>query len=246
MINKLKVQQRFDLASHTYDKVATIQNICAKQLVYSLADKWPDFKPDTILDVGTGTGYLPELLFPAYPDSHFTLNDLSPNMLLRAQERIREFANIHCLPGDIETTPIPRHDLVVSNFALQWVNQLEPILQSLYENSKVLAFTCLLQGTFQEWERRLYNQTPQHQTYPQEKSLINFLTSLKPKDYLFYHQKHTIQIQNALELMRYLKQLGASTSQLQPSPGQLKTLIQTHSHPFEVTYHVFFGLLKRI
>ena len=246
-IKKKKIQQRFDAASHSYDSVARIQKQCAERLTNQLTTKWPDFSPFSVLDLGTGTGYLPELLLPMFPTCPFTLNDLSPRMLERAQEKISHYPHVQCQLGDMETTVFAFHDLIVSNLALQWMIHVESALRAFYLNSNVMAFTCLLDGTFQEWEHlfQTHHAPSPVQSYPSSSQLERFLLSLNPSEHSFTIQDFQMTFQGAQSFMIYLKQLGASLSQTNVSFTQLRQLIQTPPQAFDVTYRVFFGILKR-
>ena len=246
-IKTKKIQQRFDAASHSYDSVAHIQKQCAERLTHQLRKKWPEFSPSSVLDLGTGTGYLPELLLPLFPTCPFTLNDLSPRMLARAQEKVSRYPYVQGQLGDMETAVFDFHDLIVSNLALQWMNDAESALRAFYLNSNVMAFTCLVDGTFHEW-----NHVVQHhdapspvQPYPSSSQLKRFLCSLNPSDHSFTTRDFRMRFEGAQSFMVYLKQLGASFSETHVSFTQLRQLIQGQPEAFDVTYRVFFGLLRR-
>jgi malonyl-CoA O-methyltransferase len=74
------IQTQFNKASQSYDDVATIQKKAAYYLVNELLKYYPII-PKTVLDIGTGTGYVPELLLPKYTSCAFYLNDNAQNML---------------------------------------------------------------------------------------------------------------------------------------------------------------------
>ena len=74
----------FNKASHSYDTVAHIQRHAAEFLVGKLL-ALSNCVPKTILDLGTGTGYIPELLLLKYPDSSYYLNDIAYEMLERCR-----------------------------------------------------------------------------------------------------------------------------------------------------------------
>jgi malonyl-CoA O-methyltransferase len=81
MIEQLKqMQTRFNRASKSYDDVACVQKDAAGFLVGKLL-KYQNFIPQTVLDVGTGTGYIPELLLEKFPEASFYLNDIALEML---------------------------------------------------------------------------------------------------------------------------------------------------------------------
>ena len=69
---KRKIKHRFNGASNSYDKVACVQKQSAELLVQKLQEFDKLFYPQTILDLGTGTGYIPEILLPhlSSPENH--------------------------------------------------------------------------------------------------------------------------------------------------------------------------------
>lgn len=242
---KRKIQQRFNQASASYDVVATVQKTCAETLTAMLIDQCPDFYPSTVLDLGTGTGYMPQLLLRHFPKSRFTLNDLAPDMLACTQKKLGLAVQYQL--GDMETTAFDYHDLIVSNLALQWMNDLEATLRALHFNSHTMAFSCLLDGTFQEWANLLKQQdvsTPLL-SYPSQPSLESFILSLNTHHHAFEIREFQMTFSGARSFMRYLKQLGASVSQANIPFSHLKHLVQMHQKTFDVTYRVFFCIVSR-
>lgn len=115
------MQSYFNKASHSYDGVAHIQKKSAQFLVEKLCE-CPAFNPKTLLDLGTGTGYIPELLLPRLPECTFHLNDLSNEMLTVCQSKFSQYFNIHYLPEDMLHLNADIYDCIISNLALQWMD----------------------------------------------------------------------------------------------------------------------------
>ena len=78
---KTKIKNHFNRAGNSYDKVACVQKQSAGLLVKKLQSFDSSSYPQTILDLGTGTGYIPEILLPHYQNSLYTLNDIAPKMI---------------------------------------------------------------------------------------------------------------------------------------------------------------------
>src|SRR6185437_6049347 len=100
--------------------------------------------------------------------------------------------------GDMETSDFTHHSLIISNFALQWLDHLEKFLYKSYFKSNVFAFSCLLDGTFKEWRDILKNYglpltDPQ---YPTEEELINFLTTLEASKQQFNSKCFVLEFSN--------------------------------------------------
>ncbi|WP_143688780.1 malonyl-ACP O-methyltransferase BioC [Wolbachia endosymbiont of Laodelphax striatellus] len=246
-LEKRYIQNNFSRASSSYDNVAFVQKECAAKLVNLLQSYFPEFHPQSILDLGTGTGYIPEILFSFFSQSKFTLNDISSNMLAKAKEKLVGYKEVEFILGDMETLDFGLHDLVISNLSLQWVSNLKKMIRKSYNNSDVFVFSCLLDGTFNEWSRIFIKSllpVPTHK-YPSKQELESYLLSLKPKKYFFDSQEFTLCFPSASEFIRYLKNLGANLSSQTISLSDLRKVVQTYTNKINVTYKVFFGVLSR-
>lgn len=243
---KEKIQLNFNEAAESYDSVATVQKACAVNLVDKLVKYFHKRSITTILDLGTGTGYVPELLVKIYPSGDYDLNDISSNMLLCAKKKL-SFAKPNLILGDMESIDFGSYDLITANLALQWSTNLYYMLQKLYNKSNIFAFSCVLIGTFHEWTRQFKNldtSFPIYQ-YPDNNTLENFLLSLYPKKYFFETKEYPITFNNSLDFIKYLKKLGASTAEHATSLAELKNIIKINNKSFTVTYRVFFAILAR-
>lgn len=245
--NKQKIQQRFSLASTSYEDVSMVQREAAQFLIKFFVEVFPNFHPTSILDLGTGTGYIPEILLPIFPSSHYTLNDISVEMLNITRKKFFSSSQFDFHLGDIENSNFLFHDLIISSFALQWVDLLNLTLQKLYFNSEVLAFSCLLKGTFGEWEEitEMHEVPSAVSKYPTQDKLKEFLLSLNPAGCFFRIKDYPIAFPNIKAFIKYLKNLGASAGSKEIPLNKLKNLINTYNQELNLTYKVFFGVLKR-
>ena len=244
-MQKSQIQQNFNRASKTYDQLAAIQKICAQQLVNLLRQYFPEFYPTSILDIGTGTGYIPEILLPFFPTSQYLLNDLAQDMLYAAHTKLGPRSNIFFLPGDMDTLQFAPQELIISNFALQWATQLTPLLRHLYKRSNLLVFSCLLDGTFAEWTALFSRYALPLPTYlyPTEHALTTYLLSLGAPHCYIKTQDFTLNFASPLHFMRYLQRLGANTGQHALTPTHIRTLLKHPTHAFTTTYKVYFALI---
>lgn len=246
-LKKRYIQDNFSRASSSYDNVAFVQKECAVKLVNLLKSYFPEFHPRSVLDLGTGTGYIPEILFSSFPQSKFTLNDISPSMLAKTKEKLVVYKEAAFILGDMETLDFGLHDLVISNLALQWVCNLKKMIKKSYNSSSVFVFSCLLDGTFNEWTRIFTESSLPVPTYrhPSKRELEGYLLYLKPKRYFFDSQEFTLCFPSASEFIRYLKNLGANLSSQTIPLSDLRKVVQTYTNKINVTYKVFFGVLSR-
>ncbi|WPX97883.1 methyltransferase domain-containing protein [Candidatus Fokinia crypta] len=243
-----KVRRCFNRASKTYDSVATVQRKAANSLVKKLI-KIHTLAPKTILDLGTGTGYVAELLMQIYPKSHYTLNDIAEEMLNVCKLKFIQNSNFTFIQGNVEELNIDTYDLIISNLAIQWVEDLLGVIQVLHsKSSQIFAFTTLLDGTFQEWQDiiNIYaDVTLQH--YPTEVELAKHCNIIKNQHHFqYWTMNSTMKFETSSLFINYLKTLGASTSRRQIPLHALKKLIREQINPFTVSYRIFFGIFKKI
>jgi malonyl-CoA O-methyltransferase len=247
-MDKIRIQTSFDKAVSFYESVSDIQKHCASFLVNHLRENFPLFYPASILDLGSGTGYIPELLLPFFPESSYTVNDLSPGMIKKNQEKFANCKRFTFCVGDMENTSFPYHSLVISNFALQWAMALKKTLKKYYYQSEIFAFSLLIAGTFEEWEKLLYQyQLPSPlYSYPSAEEIQTFITSLTSRQAIVKTEKFSLSFEHPKAFIAYLRQLGAVSGQDSLPFSLFKQFIKEYRKTVDVTYHVLFALLKRI
>lgn len=246
---KSKIAHSFDQAAHSYEQVAQVQLASAKFLLKNLFAKlelWHIDKLDTALDLGTGTGFVPSILIKNYPKLNIDLNDIAWNMLQVAATKIKPLAKYNLILGDLEQLKFKNYDLITANLALQWVSNLNTTLEKIYLNSKILAFSCLLRGTFKEWLDK-FNGLADHlpiSNYPNKLELQNFLLNLESQYYWFATKSFSVNFANPLSFMDYLKKMGANIAVKQIPFSCLRKIIKLQQ-PFAATYKVFFAILVK-
>lgn len=139
-IDKARVRASFDRAAASYDAAAVLQKEVRGRMLERL--DYTRLAPRQILDAGTGTGHAARALAERYKDSHVVALDIALGML-----RLTAAAEPwwrHFIPGrrsavcaDIENLPLQAAsmDLVWSNLAIQWCNDLD---QAFGEMARVL------------------------------------------------------------------------------------------------------------
>lgn len=244
------IKNRFSRASNTYDQVATIQKNSAHFLVAKLLQATQS-QPQTILDLGAGTGALAEILFTLFPQTHFSLNDLSPQMLEQCREKLKIPPQlVTYLPSDMQKLDGTLYDWVVSNFALQWVENLPFMLQhAVTKSRKLFAFSLLTEGTFFEWQQLLsHHHTNSSLNYYAKNKLIQLCEEIacqqKGVVFQFWTKKKKLTFSSPSHFMQYLKKLGASLPAQPIALRQLRALYKEQSS-FSTHYNLFYGLFLR-
>lgn len=142
-IDKARVRASFERAAQTYDAAAVLQKNVREEMLDRLG--LVNIAPETILDAGCGTGHGSFALQRRFPQAHTISLDLAMGMLQQtyAQQPAlqRWMAKLtgkkSLLCADIEALPLVDHsvDMVWSNLAIQWCNNLD---QAFAEIKRVL------------------------------------------------------------------------------------------------------------
>ncbi len=250
MIAELRqIERGFNKASKSYDAVATVQKDAAHFLVNKLL-KYQNFIPQTVLDLGTGTGYIAELLLPRLEKASFYLNDLSDQMLKVCKAKFAKATNVYYLKGDMMQLNGDIYECVISNLALQWASDLEYSLKFCHsKSSRFFAFSTLLNGTFKEWESMInHYQSIQILNYPEAEELIHLCSKLKKDDQIFefWLMEVPLFFHTPTAFMRYLKLLGVSSPNNLIYLSNLKKLIREPCQGLTVAYKIFFGIFRKV
>jgi malonyl-CoA O-methyltransferase len=253
-INKQRVAANFSRAAATYDAAALLQKRVAARTMLGLP---AELTPESILDLGSGTGSQTSVLSSHYPGSHITGMDMAMGMLRFAREQTE--AASWC-SGDIESLPFKSNsfDLVFSSLAIQWCS-LDTVLSELYRVLRpggVFVFSSLATGTMAElnsaWKQVDSNlHVNGFESYDLQRQKIS-QSPLNQQS--FKLQKETLYYSSVVQLLRELKALGVNTvHSRQPglmTRGRLMKLQQAYE-PFReesglpLSYQVLYGILRK-
>lgn len=136
-IDKKSVRNAFSKAASGYDAAAVMQREVLERMLTRL--DLVKLEPEAILDAGCGTGFGVQRLAERYRKSRMVALDIAPPMLQLAASRrslmSRLFrANHGYVCGDIEALPLKAGcvDMIWSNLAMQWCNDVELTFQELH------------------------------------------------------------------------------------------------------------------
>ena len=139
-IDRSAMRAAFEKAAISYDAVAVLQQEVADRLVERM--DLMSMKPISILDAGSGTGFVSQLLATRYPKAKITALDLAFNMLKQAKGK-RSFKQrwnkqFHYVHAEAENLPFADAsvELVISGLTLQWCQDLPKVFK---EFKRVLA-----------------------------------------------------------------------------------------------------------
>jgi len=128
-IDKARVRAAFDRAANTYDAAAILQKLVREEMFDRL--DLIKISPQKILDLGCGTGHGSISLQKRFKSAQVFSLDLALGMLERTQAEQpflkKAFGGKKLICGDIEQLPVAddQMDIVWSNLAIQWCNDLD-------------------------------------------------------------------------------------------------------------------------
>jgi len=136
-IDKREVRRAFSKAALDYDAAAVMQREICKRMLERL--DYIKQQPATLLDIGSGTGWGTRQLSERYPAAQIVALDIAMGMLQAARgtsswwRKLFSGKSTPYVCADMESLPLKTHsmDMVWSNLALQWCNDLPATLGEL-------------------------------------------------------------------------------------------------------------------
>jgi malonyl-CoA O-methyltransferase len=228
------VRRAFARAAATYDAAAVLQREVGARMASRL--DYIKIAPHTILDAGCGTGEAVGELAARYAGARVVALDVALPMVEAARERARRARSLfrrllpealaaggHAAPlficGDINTLPLPgvTFDMVWSNLALQWVNDLPRVFAETRRVLRVgglFTFTSFGPDTLQEI-RSAFARADGHthtNRFTDMHDIGDMLVAAGFADPVMDMEQLTLTYSDASALMRELKHLGATNA----------------------------------
>lgn len=158
-IDKRAVRRAFSRAALQYDAAAVMQREVCRRMLERL--DYIKQKPVSVLDVGSGTGWGTRQLGERYPAAQIVALDIAMGMLQAARGTSSWWSKLFsgkatpCVCGDMEALPVAPQsmDMVWSNLALQWCNDLPATfveLQRVLRVDGLLMFSTFGPDTLKE------------------------------------------------------------------------------------------------
>ncbi|PID57500.1 malonyl-[acyl-carrier protein] O-methyltransferase BioC [candidate division KSB3 bacterium] len=147
-ILKQRVQTSFHKSLYSYSQHAVVQTQMAEELLDRL-EQVSQGRFNAVLEIGCGSGVLTERFLKRFQVKRFHANDIVKACEEIMSDIFRQYPGQGCfefLAGDIETMErIPQNlDLVISNAAVQWLDDFEGFLSRIRAQltpNAILAFS---------------------------------------------------------------------------------------------------------
>ncbi len=126
LLDRAAIRRYADRASAGCDPSAVLATRLREDMLRRL--EWVAFVPDTVLDLGCGTGHGAAALAARWPGARVIALDASPAMLAETSRRDGA-VRIERVLADAEAIPLPDAsvDLVFSNLLLPWCEDLDAV-----------------------------------------------------------------------------------------------------------------------
>lgn len=234
-----QIAQRFNHASATYEGAAALQRMSAEllaQRVLEIAWKHPN-----VLEIGCGTGYLTRLLLPKLP-GQWLVTDIAPAMLEATRNHFPAgTAQFRILDGSNPDLPALSMNLIVSNLAAQWFEDLHTSLQQLARclaPQGRLILTVLGENSLTQWRTAVAAQGRQSGTpnYPTANTLSGILPHSQVSSRIL-----TLSYADARSFLNSLKAIGATVPAAEYSPLPAPVLRQAMKQmgaPCAISYEI--------
>ncbi len=248
-IDKRQVRRAFSRAAKNYDAAAILQReVCMRML-----DKLSCIKlqPSSLVDVGSGTGWGTRQLGVRYPKADITSVDIAMGMLQLAKgtsswwEKLFSVRRERFVCADVEELPLASNsvDMVWSNLALQWCNDLPATfveLQRVLKEDGLLIFSSFGVDTLKELRIAFsevdgYNHVSR---FVDLHDLGDMLVAAGFADPVMEMEKITLTYDDVRAVMQDLKSIGANNATEGRSTGMMgKSTWQRVTENYEKLRH---------
>ncbi len=212
-IDKSKVRQSFASAANSYDELATLQRKVGLKLLQGFSAK---DGCQQLVDIGCGTGFLTQQLMERHFSKQVIAIDIAFSMLQKSKIKLESYTNVQYICADAEFIPLNNNsvDMLISNLALQWCQNLTAVLSGfnkiLKQDGRLLFSTfgpATLQELKQAWAK-VDDYTHVNEFYLAD-DIDDFLQQAGFKDIKISSQIYQPEYSTVIGLMRELKGIGA-------------------------------------
>jgi malonyl-CoA O-methyltransferase len=240
-IDKTRVRASFDRAAKSYDAAAILQKNVREEMLSRL--DLVKMTPQTILDAGCGTGHGTFALQKRFSNAQVISLDLAMGMLQQTQAQTSWLKKVlgkkSLLCADIESLPLANQsvDLVWSNLAVQWCNDLDQVLQEfkrVLKPSGLLMFSTFGPNTLKELRAASPSGTTHVSRFIDMHDIGDAMTRAGFNAPVLDVEHYTLTYDHVKGVMQDLKAIGAHNATSGRARGLLgKGFFQHLTHQYE-------------
>ena len=243
-----KIRNTFNSASSNYNDNAFLQNEIANRLAEKL--KVISIKPQTIIDLGSGTGFLSEKTAKIFPNSILVCVDFAQQSLLENSQNLKVCANAYELPFASNSV-----DFIVSNLMMQWCPDLTTLFNECFRVLKpqgLFLFTTFGPDTLKELKRSwsVVDSSAHVNNFIDMHDIGDQMLQSGFQSPIMEMEKLTLTYEKVVDLMQDLKAIGAQNvanrSKALTGKTKFKKMIEMYESyrsdgKLPATYEVIYG-----
>ena len=249
-INKIEVEKRFKRSKTSYDDNARVQKRVIDRMIRIILSSIKQ-TPESILEIGCGTGLLTSQLHQSFSNAELYLNDLVEDLCYHAATR-NQIPLTHCFPGDIEKLTLPlTFNLIASTSTFQWFTNPKETFKKLSE--RLEKDGLLVFSTFGKCNLKEVRQTTGAGLDYWSKEELEKLLKLYFSIELVEEEYQMLEFNNPLEVLQHLKKTGVNVSgnPMIWTKGRVNAFINEYNTHFAVdgkvalTYHPLYFVCRK-
>ncbi len=243
-----KIRNTFNNASSNYNDNAFLQNEIANRLAEKL--KVISIKPQTIIDLGSGTGLLSNKTAEIFPNANLICVDFAQQSLLENPQNLKVCANAYELPFASNSV-----DFIVSNLMMQWCPDLKALFNECFRVLKpegLILFTTFGPDTLKELKRSwsAVDSSAHVNNFIDMHDIGDQMLQSGFQSPIMEMENITLTYEKVLDLMHDLKSIGAqnvgSRSKALTGKTKFKKMIEMYESyrsdgKLPATYEVIYG-----
>lgn len=253
--DKFTIANNFSKAAENYDNFAPVQKLSAQKLCKITL---PLIRGDVkIIDLGSGTSAIAKELAnqDAFLQKKIHLNEVDLSQKMLKQWQSKDLYKINSIRSDIENLPFKKSscDLIISSFALQWINNFDKVLEDLYQILKkdgMLSF-CLPNNSSLEEIKSISlksNCNFSFNNLPKVEEIKNSVAKTSFKEEFYFTETIKSDFINPLQALKSIKKIGANYTNHKNfvSKKQLKEFNKFSGDKFTISWNVSYLVLRKI
>ncbi|MDA7704925.1 methyltransferase domain-containing protein [Rickettsiales bacterium] len=200
----MKIKNNFNKAAKIYNQNAILQ----KQVAHNLVDFCLPFIKDSskIIDLGSGTGFLHDIISQKQQIPNFYSLDLALNMLKESKCSFK-------INSDINLLPLQKNsfDLTISSLALQWIDNFDSVFKQIHNILKpkgCFLFSIIGKNSLPNIQK-LNIKNLNINNFPDQKLLEDHLRIFS--SFNIVTKKITLKYNNYYDLLQSMKKIGAGS-----------------------------------